>query len=111
VLNIQEEISKIHSEFGMTHITNYKMVEIANYQIQLLFDKFAKEYHQNEISKAKVKVVRDGSCHWFIIPNDLLEEFNNDINNINFIDSGEFDDKYGKYMTGGNINLTQLYAF
>lgn len=103
MLNIQDEIIKIHTQFGMS--------EIANYKIQLLFDKLAKEYHENEIAKAKVKVVRDDSGHWFIIPNDLLEDFNNDINNVEFVDSGQFDDKYGKYMTGGDINLIQLYAF
>jgi len=26
------------------------------------------------------------------------------------IDSGQFDDKWGKYRTGGDLNLVQLYA-
>jgi len=58
----------------------------------------------------KVKAVKDDSGHWYVIPNDLYEEFIKDEQNEDMIDSGKFDEKYGKYMTGGDLNLIQLYA-
>lgn len=57
----------------------------------------------------KVKALRDDSGHWYLIPNELEESFNTDSENIKFCDSGGFDDKYGKYRTGGDLNLVQLY--
>lgn len=58
----------------------------------------------------KVKAVKDDSGHWFVIPNDKLSEFRKDEQDVNFVDSGQFDDKWGRYMTGGDLNLIQLYA-
>jgi hypothetical protein len=58
----------------------------------------------------KVKAIKDDSGHWFVIPNDLYDDFYEDLGDINFVDSGGFDEKYGKYMTGGGLNLVQLYA-
>lgn len=58
----------------------------------------------------KVIAIQDDSCHWYIIPNELLNDFNKDSQNEDFIDSGGFGKKYGKYMTGGDLNLIQLYA-
>lgn len=47
---------------------------------------------------------------WFIIPNELYEEFNEDSWNEDLIESGGFDDKWWKYKTGGDLNLVQLYV-
>ena len=58
----------------------------------------------------KVKAIQDESGHWYIIPNDKLKEFSIDEQNEDMIDSGEFDNKWGQYMTGGDLNLIQLYA-
>ena len=58
----------------------------------------------------KVKAIQDESGHWYVIPNNLLSEFRKDELNESMIDSGKFDDKWGKYMTGGDLNLIQLYA-
>jgi len=58
----------------------------------------------------KVKAIQDESGHWYVIPNDLLNQFLNDELDESMIDSGEFDDKWGKYRTGGDLNLIQLYA-
>ncbi len=58
----------------------------------------------------KVKAVKDDSGHWYVIPNNLYEEFIKDEQNEDMIDSGKFDEKYGKYMTGGDLNLIQLYV-
>lgn len=53
----------------------------------------------------KVKAVRDQAGHWYIIPNELVEDFYKD--NEDELDN--FDDKYYKYRTGGDLNLIQLY--
>jgi hypothetical protein len=58
----------------------------------------------------KVKAITDESGHWYVIPNDLEDEFFKDEQDEDMVDSGEFDEKYGKYMTGGALNLVQLYA-
>jgi len=58
----------------------------------------------------KVKAVRDVSGHWYIIPNELKQEFDRDSDNPAFCDSGEFDNKWYKYRTGGGLNLVQLWA-
>lgn len=57
----------------------------------------------------KIKAVQDDSCHWYLIPNELYEEFCKDCENEELADSGEFDKKWGQYMTGGSLNLVQLY--
>ena len=58
----------------------------------------------------KVKAVSDESGHWYVIPNYLDDEFDKDVQDADFGDSGGFDDKYGKYRTGGALNNIQLYA-
>ncbi len=58
----------------------------------------------------KVKAISDESGDWYVIPNELFESFLEDEQNEDFVDSGEFDNKYGKYRTGGDLNLVQLYA-
>jgi hypothetical protein len=60
-------------------------------------------------SMIKVKCLRDESLHWYIVPNELENEFCKDLANENMIDSGGFDDKYGKFRTGGGLNNIQLY--
>ena len=58
----------------------------------------------------KVQIAQDDSGHFYVLPNDLLQEFLNEQEDESFVDSGGFGDKYGKYMTGGSLNLIQLYA-
>ena len=58
----------------------------------------------------KVKAVQDDSSHWYVIPNSLFSDFNRDVENEAMCDSGEFGNKYGQYMTGGDLNQIQLYA-
>ena len=58
----------------------------------------------------KVNAVQDESGHWYILPTKLKDEFFNDLENEDFIDRGDFDKKYSEYMTGGCLNLIQLYA-
>jgi hypothetical protein len=57
----------------------------------------------------KVKALKDDSGHWHLVPNDEVKQFQKDLENEEMADSGEFDNKYGKYRTGGDLNLVQLY--
>ena len=56
-----------------------------------------------------VKAVQDESSHWYLIPNELFEEFYSDSEDYEFCVSGKFDEKYGEYRTGGDLNNDQLY--
>lgn len=58
----------------------------------------------------KAYAVQDESCHWYVIPLERKEEFSADNGNEDMVDSGAFDDKWGKFRTGGDLNLIQLYA-
>jgi hypothetical protein len=57
-----------------------------------------------------VKAIEDESGHWYIIPNSLFERFYKDMQDEDFVDSGDFDDEYGRYRIGGDLNLVQLFA-
>ena len=47
--NIQDEVQKIHHQYGMSEMENYK--------IQLLCEKYAKEYHDSEVKKLNIPAV------------------------------------------------------
>lgn len=47
--NIQNEAQKIHNQYGMS--------EMANYKIQLLCEQYAKEYHDSEVKKLNIPAV------------------------------------------------------
>lgn len=56
MINIQDEAMKIHSKFGIT--------EKANYEIQLLTERYAKEYHETELKKLRVTDVSGSVCEF-----------------------------------------------
>ncbi len=58
-----------------------------------------------------VKVVQDESSHWYIMPNELAEEFHALASAIDYtaLDEKIFEEKFSKYRTGGDINNVQLY--
>lgn len=58
----------------------------------------------------KVKAIQDESGHWYIIPNEVVAEFRKDELNEGMCDSGKFYNKWGIFMTGGDLNLVQLYV-
>lgn len=58
----------------------------------------------------RVKAIKDEDGHWYVIPELLYYQFCVDLGNEEMVDSGDFDNKYGKYRTGGDLNLVQLYA-
>lgn len=49
MMNIQNEVQKIHNQYGMS--------EKANYKIQLLCEQYAKEYHASEVKKLNIPAV------------------------------------------------------
>lgn len=57
-----------------------------------------------------VKVMSDGDGHKYIIPNHRQEEFEINLTDTDFIDSGRFDEKWSQFSTGGCINNKQLYT-
>lgn len=62
-----------------------------------------------------VKAEQDDSGHWYIIPNELSEKFselNNKIcgNGEDYESLEEFEKLFNGFMTGGDLNLVQLYV-
>ena len=53
-MNIQNEVQKIHNQYGMS--------EKANYKIQLLCEQYAKEYHESEVKKLNILAVSSLVC-------------------------------------------------
>lgn len=66
------------------------------------------------INKMKaVNALKDDSGHWYLIPNELVEEFNSLCEKADNGDEDactEVDSKFGKYRTGGDLNTEQLYV-
>lgn len=63
----------------------------------------------------KIYVTQDDCGHWYIIPYKLKDEFIGYISQISDNDEdyelqNEFEEKFGEYRTGGDINLTELYT-
>ena len=56
----------------------------------------------------KVIATEDNDGHWYLVPNELIDNFNKDLDEND--DDLDFDEKYGEYRTGGDLNLVQLYA-
>ena len=54
MMNIQNEVQKIHNQYGMS--------EKANYKIQLLCEQYAKEYHESEVKKLNILAVSSLVC-------------------------------------------------
>jgi hypothetical protein len=58
-----------------------------------------------------VKVLTDGDGHWYVVPAEKASQFNSILRNCEEQDDYEiFEVTFGKYRTGGDINLVQLYA-
>lgn len=69
----------------------------------------------------KVVAKTDESSHWYVIPEELNEEFNRLMEQYYLADNrddydtvdeivDEFESKFAKYRTGGDLNNIQLYA-
>jgi len=58
----------------------------------------------------KVYAVQDEEGHWYVIPFQLKDDFFKDEETGKEDDFAYFEDKYGQYRTGGDLNNVQLYA-
>lgn len=58
----------------------------------------------------RVYAVKYDDGHWYIIPYELKDEFNSDLDGLSDDNIYEWEDKYSQYMTGGDLNLIELYA-
>lgn len=73
-MNIQDEAIKIHSKYGTT--------EKANYEIQLLCEKYAKEYHEQQLKILNISDVINSATtqmiHYdlAIKANELMKQHN-----------------------------------
>lgn len=47
---------------------------------------------------------------WYVVPLDEFEDFLFDSKDDELLESGDFDNIWGKYQTGGDLNLIQLWA-
>lgn len=59
-----------------------------------------------------VQALKDDSSHWYIVPNDEVDEFKSLLDKAeqgDFEAEDEFISKFSKYMTGGDLNNVQLY--
>ena len=69
-------------------------------------------------SLTAVAAVQDNDSHWYVVPAELKDEFHNllemaaDYNNEPVQEQAEieFDAKFTRYRTGGDLNIVQLYA-
>lgn len=57
-----------------------------------------------------VSVVSDGDGHWYVIPSKDAGLFVSMLERGEADEYTEFNDRFGRYMTGGDINNKQLYA-
>lgn len=79
MINIQDEVQKIHHQYGMS--------EMANYKIQLLCEQYAKDYHDSELKKLNIPAVIKsvcGDCLYYLTCNNecrdkqICDNYNNE---------------------------------
>jgi len=69
----------------------------------------------------RVVCLQDEASHWYVIPYEMSKEFNYLMNKWYELDSKgdyeggediveEFEYKFGKYRTGGDLNNIELYT-
>ena len=58
----------------------------------------------------RVIAVQDNDFHWYVIPYFLKEDFFRELEEGEEDEYDMFIAKYSQYMTGGDLNLVQLYA-
>lgn len=59
----------------------------------------------------QVQILQDNDGHWYVVPNEKASQFHSMLRDAEERDDYEgFEDTYGDYRTGGDINNTQLWA-
>lgn len=58
-----------------------------------------------------VEVHQDNDGHWYVLPKEKVDRFHFLLEEAERTDDhNDFIDEFSEYMTGGSINLIQLYA-
>jgi hypothetical protein len=59
----------------------------------------------------EARIMEDGDGHYYIIPVELVEDFESDLDNANATDEySYFIEKYGDYMQESHISTIVIYA-
>lgn len=58
----------------------------------------------------KVVAVKDNDGHWYVIPAEMKDQFSAELEKGEEDEYETFNEKFGDYSTGGDLNLIQLYA-
>lgn len=58
----------------------------------------------------KVYATQDDSGHWYVIPFEMKDKFNFELDNGEIDQWDNFEMLFGQYRTGGDLNNVQLYA-
>lgn len=58
-----------------------------------------------------VKALKDNDGHWYLVPNEKASQFHSMLRDAEESEDYEgFEDTYGEFMTGGDLNLVQLFV-
>lgn len=109
-LLVLEEVAKKIDEIVLTH----KFGEgLEKDSVKKKLDLIEAAYSNTLI---QVKAVQDDSSHWYLMPNELFDEFHrlqeklySDNYAEKYDDEEEFESKFRQYRTGGGLNNKQLY--
>lgn len=63
-----------------------------------------------ELKLKQVKAVKDDDGHWYVIPAEMENEFFELLVSDMENEYEKFNQVFGAYATGGDLNLKQLYA-
>lgn len=59
-----------------------------------------------------VQALKDDSGHWYLVPNEYAKAFrvlHEKATDDNYEAQKEFEERFSKFMTGGDLNNTQLF--
>lgn len=56
----------------------------------------------------QIVAIQDYTCHWFLLPPEIVTSFLSDRANREFVESGDFSDKYGEYWVD-NLEAVALF--
>jgi len=58
----------------------------------------------------RVSVESDDDGHWYVIPHSKVEQFQKMLSEGEEDEWSEFEENFGEYRTGGDINNIELYV-
>lgn len=112
-LDLLELVCQLHSR-ALAYPTEemHKSYVEARNELERRLGNYAAQFQQPALPSENfipVIAIEDGDGHWHIIPKHAAQAFDTDLQDEKLVESGEFDNRWGKYRTGGDLNLTQLF--